>query len=436
MTEIIFQILALSISMTPIIAALLLLTPLFNKWYISNCRYWIWLAVSLRLLFPFSVGTSAPAIFNIAFNSAENSAAINNLAQEAITFGNDLPGAAIGTNFSPGVIEVMLILYLLGVLLYLINSMSGYLSFSWIINKRANEPANDGIYRAINEISMQKGLNIKADLLKVLISKGISGPMVIGLLRPVLLLPHENYSDTQLKVILTHELVHIKRHDITYKTLLLLVCALHWFNPLVHIMAKKANRDIEITCDSIALRETGVEEKKLYSLTIIEMAARNCRTNPPAISSGFKTGKESLENRVKNIFDFEHKGKGTGALIIIVLVLLVCSSFIRISTISPTVANASATPIFEQNASIPTNVDTFDYAASIDEVNSKVTESPYSAVNANNGNLAQLKTETTAIPKGQTMQTDLQPVELVIIDLKQLNSENTIDITEENSLTD
>ena len=73
--------------------------------------------------------------------------------------------------------------------------------------------------------------------------------MVIGVLRPRLLLPEEGYDARSLAFILRHELTHCRRHDLWYQLALLLANAVHWFNPLIWLMVRQAQGDMELTCD-------------------------------------------------------------------------------------------------------------------------------------------------------------------------------------------
>ena len=52
---------------------------------------------------------------------------------------------------------------------------------------------------------------------------------------------------------LAHEAMHARRRDLWRKALLLWVCALHWFNPLVWLLRRAAERDMEIACDAAVL---------------------------------------------------------------------------------------------------------------------------------------------------------------------------------------
>ena len=55
-------------------------------------------------------------------------------------------------------------------------------------------------------------------------------PMLLGLFRPVLLLPEGALPDGMLEVALRHELTHLKRRDVAYQALMLLARTVHWFN--------------------------------------------------------------------------------------------------------------------------------------------------------------------------------------------------------------
>ena len=66
--------------------------------------------------------------------------------------------------------------------------------------------------------------------------------MILGLGEPILLLPHENYTDVEFDILLRHELYHFLHKHITYKTFLSVVNALHWFNPAVWMLCGKRSQ--------------------------------------------------------------------------------------------------------------------------------------------------------------------------------------------------
>ena len=68
-------------------------------------------------------------------------------------------------------------------------------------------------------------------------SAAVGTPMLLGLWRPVLVLPEREYSEEMVKNIFRHELTHYRRGDLVFKWFAVLVSALHWFNPMVHILS-------------------------------------------------------------------------------------------------------------------------------------------------------------------------------------------------------
>ncbi len=109
---------------------------------------------------------------------------------------------------------------------------------------------------------------------RLLTCQGLRTPMLAGLLRPCLLLPGEPMELPRLRHALLHELTHFKRRDILFKTLVLWVCALHWFNPAVWLMRRAAERDLELACDDAALRVLPESERAAYGETVLRAAGK------------------------------------------------------------------------------------------------------------------------------------------------------------------
>ncbi len=99
-------------------------------------------------------------------------------------------------------------------------------------------------------------------------------PMVVSVLDPMLLLPEEEYSEEQLRMIFRHEGMHIDNLDIVYKTVMMVVEAVHWFNPFIHKMVKESYRDLELFCDYCVIEDMSKEERGNYGRTILDAAAK------------------------------------------------------------------------------------------------------------------------------------------------------------------
>ena len=105
----------------------------------------------------------------------------------------------------------------------------------------------------VAELARRLGINRPVG---VALSHTLTVPVNCGLVRPVILLPEAAtaWSDERLRVVLLHELAHVRRWD--YASLLVMeaVRALYWFNPLVWLAARRANIELERACDDEVLR--------------------------------------------------------------------------------------------------------------------------------------------------------------------------------------
>ena len=69
-------------------------------------------------------------------------------------------------------------------------------------------------------------------------------------------------------------MTHYRRRDIWLKALALWVRAVHWFNPLVWLMARAIEQDTELSCDEAVLRRLPPEEHAAYGKTILSAVER------------------------------------------------------------------------------------------------------------------------------------------------------------------
>ena len=173
---------------------------------------------------------------------------------------------------------------------------------------------------------------------------GADSPMLVGLLRPVVLVPDGDCDGAVLAMALMHELAHYKRGDIAYKLLLQAVRCLHWFNPAIWLMADLAGQDAEFACDEAVVRGRDRSFRETYSQSILHVLRRSHAR--AACSARFGQGGAAwFKARIGQIFDFRKKRLGPAALALVLAVSIFAGSLV--SCVSPAsslsgAANAAA----------------------------------------------------------------------------------------------
>ena len=128
----------------------------------------------------------------------------------------------------------------------------------------------------------------------------VSVPVVSGLVRPVVLLPHSanSWSDERVTAALNHEFAHIARHDLWTGLAGHVACAIYWFHPLVWMLTARARYEQEAACDDSVLSAGFAAATYADAL----VAAARQLTSTRLIGCHMLTGK-TFKSRVTRLFD-------------------------------------------------------------------------------------------------------------------------------------
>lgn len=160
--------------------------------------------------------------------------------------------------------------------------------------------------------SLKSDMGIKREIEIRIIKKESdigSSPMLFGYFNTVLMMPDSEYDSDELKFILKHELTHYRKKDLWYKLLIMLVCDIYWFDPLLRLMKKMAFHDVEFVCDEKATGDMNIKEKKLYSNTVLKTMSIKRGTNI-MFATRFGGSKKSAKERFENIFSSKSRKAG------------------------------------------------------------------------------------------------------------------------------
>jgi beta-lactamase regulating signal transducer with metallopeptidase domain len=120
------------------------------------------------------------------------------------------------------------------------------------IERRATELTDDGWVRLTDGLARRLGLG---RIVRLLREPGATVPMTWGIFRPVILLPGEadGWDDERRRVVLAHELAHVRRWDALTQWVAHLALAVYWFNPLVWVAVRRLREEREHACDDAVL---------------------------------------------------------------------------------------------------------------------------------------------------------------------------------------
>lgn len=136
-------------------------------------------------------------------------------------------------------------------LIMLIQMALGMLGV-WFVSRKAEELTHDDALRELDYARDQLALKFDVRLLR---SSRISVPVIWGVFRPVLLLPAEvvTWPAERLRVVLLHELAHLKRFDGISLLLTRIAVSLFWFHPLAWSLERAGRSECERACDDLVL---------------------------------------------------------------------------------------------------------------------------------------------------------------------------------------
>lgn len=141
---------------------------------------------------------------------------------------------------------------------------------------------------------------------QIFICGNISSPMLLGYRHTILLMPDSPYTEAELTMIFCHEMQHKKSGDLWYKLLLMFVCDLYWFNPVMWLMKKLAYQDVECVCDTLVMRRLSAEEQKTYGMTVLKNMAKN-RVCDIVYGTSIFTGKRAARRRLENMYTIKNR---------------------------------------------------------------------------------------------------------------------------------
>jgi beta-lactamase regulating signal transducer with metallopeptidase domain len=146
--------------------------------------------------------------------------------------------------------SLALLVWMAGAALVLARMIVGLVAVQWVA--RRTPAVTDASW-----LDEAQALAWMLELRTVRFLRGGAGtmPMAFGIFRPSVVMPMD--ADTwpahRLRVVLLHELAHVKRRDCLTHLVAQLACAAYWFNPLAWMAARRLRVERERACDDLVL---------------------------------------------------------------------------------------------------------------------------------------------------------------------------------------
>ena len=206
--------------------------------------------------------------------------------------------------------------WLLGVILYLTMNKIAYLKYRRILLENGNIVS-----------TIKRKTSFEESEIPIMVSKATDTPMLMGILRPIILIPDLHFVDQEVDMILKHELVHYRRKDLMIKLAMLIANGIHWFNPLIYVLSRQLNTLCEMSCDEKVVLKLDNLDRRIYGETILYVLENSIGKKGITCNVAFAThqngSKEGVKSRLIHVTKAKKMKSLTVALAIFIGALII-----------------------------------------------------------------------------------------------------------------
>lgn len=296
------KVLIISIMAAVLIVLILLVKAIFKEKLSARWHYYIWFLLAARLVIPYTPELSLdwqgifPQEEAVTRNQSENEAAINmenvfnyvlkTNEEERIpehktvhsltnTNQNHKPPNSIMEKSMNNKLKLMFLeaaskVWIIGIIFFTLYIIIINFIMNYKIRATSVSVENSNVQNILEDC--KKLVKVKGDI-PVVYQKHIRTPAVYGIFSTKMLMPADMIDQLgidEIRYIILHELCHFKRRDTITGMLQMLLCVLHWFNPLIWYASNKMKEDREPVCDEAVLSYIRPSERRSYAETLIK----------------------------------------------------------------------------------------------------------------------------------------------------------------------
>ena len=203
--------------------------------------------------------------------------------------------------------------------------------------RRAGRVTDEDWLTLLDRLRRELGVRRAVTLLR---SAWSNIPLTCGVLRPVIVLPAEadDWSADRRKVVLLHELAHVKRADCLTQLAARIVRVLHWFNPLVWLAGRMLRIERERACDDLVLASG--HKASDYASHLLEIVRTLRSVRCPSLAAVAMAHRSQFEGRMLAILDARRNRRALTRLGVLIAAILVAALVIPVSVMRVTAADS------------------------------------------------------------------------------------------------
>lgn len=205
-----------------------------------------------------------------------------------------------GTGIKDIVIAAVICIWLLGALISGIGVVRNYIKTTRILKRVTEESYDERILDTYLDVCTMALVRPRAELR---VSRYLNSPLLFGVLKPQIIIPSRRFTDTELEMIIAHELIHYKHKDLWIALAAAAAQCVHWFNPFVYLIGTAVTETRELCCDEAVLDLLKPEDKKEYGRVIISVIEDGLKKRL-AYTTAMASPKESIQKRLLKIVEF------------------------------------------------------------------------------------------------------------------------------------
>jgi beta-lactamase regulating signal transducer with metallopeptidase domain len=282
--------------------AIVAIAAFFLRHASAEARSLIWRSAIVALLVVF-IGRQLPLHWVAWVVPSALAAPLVVLGRVQVTATSLVPSQGAGDPlFGASLVRGLFLVYAAGVAIILVPTAVGLIRARSRL-RRAMCVHGGRWERALDDVRATLGITRSV---RIFVDVRVAVPMTWGSVRPVVVLPRAatTWTYDQLRIVLMHELGHVRARDWTFNLIGRVVCALYWFHPGVWWVARGLREDCELACDDRVIA-AGVRRSDYAELLVSAAAALTpARTAiSPALALSERRG---LRARLTAVLDIRH----------------------------------------------------------------------------------------------------------------------------------